>query len=152
MLAGRSAARDLFAPPQHDQVGALSRRHLQRVGDRLQDRAGGTHVPALLQPGVPGGPPAGNVSPLLAPQPWGTSAPTAGQSDLLGRERFSPDPQELGEVCLPPSPVPAAPNLDCHSCHALSEVGRSRLRWWFLYQDNSLSSTCITIVAHLSGW
>src|SRR4029453_3452615 len=73
----------------------------QRAGDRVQDLHAGADRPALLEPGVPGHPDAGELRNLLAAQPRGAPAQARRQAHAGGAGAGAAGPQERGQLRAP---------------------------------------------------
>jgi hypothetical protein len=84
-----------------EEVGALGGVEGEHARDGVEHLRGGVDVAALLEPGVPRQPHAGELRHLLATQA-GRAAPAVDlQPDLLGRDPRAPAAQELGQLDAP---------------------------------------------------
>src|SRR5581483_10539566 len=81
---------------QLKEIGALGGGQLHRLREAAESERGDGNVTALLDPGVPGGAHAADLSDLLAPEP-GRAPPTGaarGQADVGGAQLLAAPAQE----------------------------------------------------------
>ena len=93
---------------QPEQVLPLDRVQLERPGHRLEHLHAGPDRAALLEPGVPGHPHAGQLRHLLTAQPGRPAPVPAGQPGVLRRDPLAPAAQERRQLMTPLSLSPLA--------------------------------------------